>query len=339
MLDAAFAVRRDGFGLDVTVAGEAGDVVAVLGPNGAGKSTLLQALAGVVAATGTAVLDGTDLLGQPPARRPVAWVPQDGALFPHLSALDNVAFGLGGRRGRQEASEWLGRLGVAAVADRRPGAMSGGQAQKVALARALARAPRLLLLDEPLASVDASARSELRSSLRQHLAGFDGITLLVTHDPVDALALAGRVLALDGGRVVQDAPTSTVVAAPRTRWLAELMGANAYDGTRRGDVIELATGGHLVVAADDAATGAVLAVVAAHAVALHRSEPAGSARNHWPVVVQELVALGSRVRVRCSGRPDVTAEVTPQAVAELGLAEGERVWAAVKATEVAVVER
>ena len=337
-LECAVRAERGRFTLDVALTAEPGEVLAVVGPNGAGKSTLLRALAGLDPCTGHIRLGDTDIGPLAPYLRPVAWVPQDGALFPHLSALDNVAFGIGGRRGRAEAARWLAMLGLDQHMGQRPRQLSGGQAQRVALARALVRRPALLLLDEPMAALDVATRTDARRALRQHLTAYDGVTLLVTHDPVDAATLATRVVALDAGRVVQDALPTHVARAPRTPWLADWMGLNAFRGRASGRTVELESGGHLVAAdrAPDFATE-VLAVVPAHAVTLSRVQPQGSARNTWPVVVRELVATGSRVRIRCGGRPDVVAEVTTDAVADLGLAEGVEAWASAKATEVTVV--
>jgi molybdate transport system permease protein len=265
-------------------------------------------------------------------------VPQDGALFPHLTALDNVAFGIGGRRGRTAAQHWLEVTGVGELRERRPRQLSGGQAQKVALARALAREPGLLLLDEPLAALDTTARSDVRRTLRRHLADFTGSTLVVTHDAVDVLSLADRVVALEDGNVVQDGPVAEVARAPRTPWLAALMGSNGLRGRVAGRVIELAEGGAITPAEPAGADGAeVIAVVPAHAVALHIRHPEGSARNAWPVVVREVIATGTRVRVRCEGAPTVLAEITAESSAELDLSEGRRLWASVKATEVRTV--
>ena len=327
------------FVLDVAVEARAGEIVAVVGPNGAGKSTLLRVLAGLTPCTGSVLLGGKDISELAPAQRPAGWVPQDGALFPHLSALDNVAFGVGGRRGRAEAAHWLTLLGLADYTTRRPSQLSGGQAQRVALARALVRRPALLLLDEPMAALDVETRADARRMLRQHLTSYDGVTLLVTHDPVDAATLANRVVALDGGRVVQDATPAELARAPRTKWLAGWMGLNAFHGRRAArSAVDVDGGGRLVAA--DLPSGPmdeVLAVVPAHAVTLSRTRPSGSARNTWPVVIRELVSTGSRVRIRCDGQPGVVAEVTAEAVADLGLAEGVDAWASTKATEVTIV--
>jgi molybdate transport system permease protein len=196
--------------------------------------------------------------------------------------------------------------------------------------------PQVLLLDEPLAALDAEARGDVRRALRQHLADFAGVTLLVTHDPVDAMALADRVVALEAGAVVQDAAPAEVARAPRSPWLGRLIGVNAYRGVLTGDRMTLDDGGTLSVA-DTADRAEAVAEVAPQAVTLHPARPESSARNAWPVTVTELAADGHRVRVRCAGHPDVVAEVTPGAVNELGLAEGASVWASVKATEITVV--
>jgi molybdopterin-binding protein len=329
---------RGRFALDVALDAARGEIVAIVGPNGAGKSTLLRALAGLTQCTGSVQLDGADIGAVPPFRRPVGWVPQDGALFPHLTALDNVAFGLGGHRGREEAARWLTRLGLPDHMRHRPHQLSGGQAQRVALARALVRRPALLLLDEPMAALDVAARTDARRTIRQHLTSYDGVTLLVTHDPVDAATLANRVVALEDGRVVQDAAPADLARAPRTPWLAGWMGLNAFPGRATAHGVELTAGGRLVAAEPPStAMAEVLAVVPAHAVTLSRTQPSGSARNAWPVVVRELVATGSRMRIQCDGTPAVVAEVTADAVADLGLAEGVEAWASAKATEVTIV--
>jgi ABC-type sulfate/molybdate transport systems ATPase subunit len=336
-LDCAVDVTAGSFRLSARLAAGDGEVLALVGPNGSGKSTLLRALAGLTAMTGSVRVDGQETAGLPPERRNVGWVPQAGSLFPHLTAVDNVAYGIGGRAGRVAAREWLDRLGIGGLAGRRPAQLSGGQAQKVALARALARGPRLLLLDEPLTALDVSARVDVRRALRTHLAGYDGVTVLVTHDAVDAVTFADRLVALEAGGVVQDDVPAVVTRAPRTAWLAQLMGANAFSGELSGSVLLVDGGGTVALAEATAESGAALGVVPAHAVTLHRERPRGSARNTWPVVVRELIPAGTRIRVQCDGQPPVVAEVTTEAVADLRLCEDDRVWASVKATEVTVV--
>ncbi|MEU3712943.1 ABC transporter permease [Streptomyces catenulae] len=322
-----------------------GTTLAVVGPNGAGKTTLLRALLGLTPRAHAALrLGDLDASALPPHRRGVAWVPQDGALFPHLSALSNTAYGLrahGVPRGaaRRAAQEWLDRLGVGALAHRRPGQLSGGQAQRVALARALAARPRLLLLDEPLAALDQTTRAHVRHTLRRHLAGFGGVCLIVTHDPVEAVSLADRVLVLDAGRALQDAPPAEVTRSPRSPWVARMLGRNAWPGTATADGLALDGGGH-VIAADPLPEGAAaLAILAPEAVSVHRERPGGSPRNVWPGTVREITAAGSRLRIQIASprTPDLVAEVTPQAAADLELADGVAVWTSVKATEISLV--
>ncbi|MCX5433706.1 MULTISPECIES: ABC transporter permease [unclassified Streptomyces] len=330
----------------LTLEAAPGTTIAVVGPNGAGKTTLLRALLGLTPrARARLRLGDTDVTELPPHRRQVAWVPQDGALFPHLSALTNTAYGLRAHgvpraEARREAQQWLDRLGVGHLAHRRPAQLSGGQAQRVALARALAARPWLLLLDEPLAALDQTTRAHVRHTLRTHLAGFGGVCLIVTHDPVEAVSLADRVLVLDEGRTLQDAPPAEVTRNPRSPWVARMLGRNAWPGTAAPDgTLALAGGGRLVVADTLAEGAAALAIIAPEAVSVHRDRPGGSPRNVWPGTVRELTAVGSRLRVVIASAeaPDLVAEITPEAATELGLVEGTAVWTSVKATEVTVV--
>jgi molybdate transport system ATP-binding protein len=322
--------------LEAELAVATGELVVLLGPNGAGKTTLLRALAGLVALErGRVVLDGAvledtgDGAWVPTERRPVGFVFQDYLLFPHLSALENVAFGLRARglgraEARRRAAAWLDRVGLAAHAGARPRALSGGQAQRVALARAMVCEPRLLLLDEPLAALDAATRAEVRRDLRRQLASFDGTRLLVTHDPLEAMALADRLVVLEHGRVTQTGSPAEVSERPRSGYVAELVGG----------AVELAGGGRLIVTGDH--RGAVFASVHPRAVALHRRVPEGTPRNVLAGTADSVDVVGDRVRVRIVGQVPIVAEVTPAAVGELHLADGGPVWASVKATEVTV---
>ncbi|MGW1495938.1 ABC transporter permease [Streptomyces sp. NPDC002402] len=336
--------RVTGFN-ELTLEAEPGTTIAVVGPNGAGKTTLLRALLGLTPRAHAALrLGDADVTDLPPHRRGVAWVPQDGALFPHLSALSNTAYGLRAHgvpraQARRSAQDWLDRLGVGHLAHRRPAQLSGGQAQRVALARALAARPRLLLLDEPLAALDQTTRARVRHTLRTHLDGFGGVCLIVTHDPVEAVSLADRVLVLDEGRAIQDAPPSEVTRHPRSPWVARMLGRNAWPGTATSDGLALPGGGLLVVADPLPVGTEALAIIAPEAVAVHRDKPGGSPRNVWPGTVREITASGSRLRILIASpqAPDLVAEITPQAAAELGLAEGTSVWTSVKATEAVVV--
>src|SRR5438270_951971 len=348
MLRAAITVRRDGFVLDVQLSADDGEVVAVLGPNGAGKTTLLSAVAGLIPLDdGTVVLDGAVLedvtrgLRVAAARRPTGVVFQDGRLFPHLTALENVAFGLRARGIRHgealdQARSWLGRVGAADVGGQTPTALSGGEAQRVALARALAVSPRLLLLDEPLSAVDAGARPSLRREIGRQLRDSHGARLLVTHDAVDAMALADRLVILENGRIVQEGTAADVRRRPRSRFAAELVGVNLFRGRAHAGVVELDGGGQLVAA--EALGGDVFSVFHPHAVALHRRPPEGTPRNAWRSQVESVELAGDRARVQIGGPVPLVAEVTSAAVEELRLTDGGEVWATVKATEVSVYQ-
>ncbi len=311
-LDAALAVADR---LDVTLSADPGDVVAVVGPNGAGKSTLVHALAGLTPASGHVRLGGADLAGLPPQARDVGLVFQDQRLFPHLSALDNVAFGPTSRGvrkagARAAALDWLERLGIGDLARRRPGELSGGQAQRVAIARALVTRPGLLLLDEPFAGLDVGVAAALRIELARHLADYDGITVLVTHDALDALTLATRVVVLDGGRVAQVGTPDDVAARPRTEHVARLVGLNVL---RDGDRIRAFPPSAVTVSLD---------------------EPVDSTRHHWSGEVRNAAPHGDAIRLEVVGEHHLLADVTPAATRDLALAPGRRVWLSVKETAI-----
>ncbi|MFF4874681.1 ABC transporter ATP-binding protein [Micromonospora sp. NPDC000668] len=343
LLDARLVVDRDAFRLEVPLRVAPGEVVALLGPNGAGKTTALRALAGLQPLTaGHVTLDGVDLDRPasrgwvPTERRPIGVVFQDYLLFPHLSALDNVAFGprrhgVDRRAARTTARDWLGRVGLAGQAHRRPRQLSGGQAQRVALARALAVEPSLLLLDEPLAALDARTRLDTRAELHRHLSAHPGATVLVTHDPLDALALADRLVIVEGGRVVQEGDGPSVTARPRTDYVARLVGLNLYRGRAEGHGVRVAPDLSLTVA--DRLDGEAFVAFRPTAVALHPSRPEGSPRNTWAGTVAGVQRHGDNVRVQLDGPIGVAADVTPAAAAQLRLIPGQRVWVAVKATE------
>ncbi|MGW2863455.1 ABC transporter permease [Streptomyces sp. NPDC001205] len=344
--EASWALHAEVTGFNqLTLEADPGTTIAVVGENGAGKTTLLRALLGLTPrAHADLRLGELDVTTLPPHKRGVAWVPQDGALFPHLTALANTAYGLRAqgvsrRAARAAAQDWLDRLGVGHLAQRKPAQLSGGQAQRVALARALAARPRLLLLDEPLAALDQTTRAHVRHTLRTHLAGFAGVCLMVTHDPVEAVSLADRVLVLDAGRALQDAPPAEVTRNPRSPWVARMLGRNAWAGEANGDGLALAGGGRIVAAEPLREGSRALAIIAPESVSVHRKRPDGSPRNVWPGTVREITASGSRLRVLIGSAesPDLIAEITPEAAAELGLAEGAAVWSSVKATEVTLV--
>jgi molybdate transport system ATP-binding protein len=348
-LEATVAVRRGSLDLRVDLTVADGEVVAVLGPNGAGKSTLLRVLAGLLPPDdGRVVVDGTawdDVAARthlPAHRRAVGVVFQDALLFPHLTVGENVAFGLRTRGIRkherlQSSAAWLARVGLDGSAGRSPASLSGGQAQRAALARALVGDPALLLLDEPLSALDARTRLVVRAELRRHLTAFAGSTVLVTHDPVDAMALADRVVVVEDGRVVQAGTPDEVNRHPRTDYVARLVGLSLLPGTGEGSGVRLAGGG--VVAVAEEVSGPVFAAVRPESVALYLERPHGSPRNVWPARLVGATPHGATVRCELAGEVPLVADVTATAFAELGLVPGAPVWATVKASEVAVYQR
>ena len=345
-LEASVSTRVGDLNIDTSLTIPAGQTVALLGPNGAGKTSLLRAIAGLIPiAEGRIVVEGEVLYDSragvtvPPNRRPIGFVFQDYLLFPHLNVVENVAFGLRARcepraQARAVARAWIERVGLESHAGARPRELSGGQAQRVALARALAIGPKLLLLDEPLAALDARARVQVRHELKHYLSSFDGIRLLVTHDPLDAVVLAERLFIMEEGRIAQVGTMDELRAHPRSFYVADLVGINLYQGTARGDHVDLDVSGTLEV--PSAGRGRVFAVIHPRAVALHRARPEGSPRNVWNGRVASLDSEGERVRARIEGAIPVVAEVTPRAVEALELRRGDEVWVSVKASEVTV---
>lgn len=353
-------VARSAFDVDVTLEVPVGECLAVLGGNGAGKSTLLSAVAGLLVPDRGTVRVGEHVLTDtvagiqvPPERRRIGLMGQNPLLFPHLTAVENVAFGPRSqgqdrRAAREVAGSWLERLGLSGFADRKPRNLSGGQAQRVALARALAAGPELLLLDEPLGALDVATVPEVRQVLRTHLRE-QGITaVVVTHDVLDAAVLADRAIVIEAGQVVDRGPIAQVLTAPRSIFGATLVGLNLVAGTADQPgtaghpvAVRLPAGAALLgLAGADLRSGiAVAAVCSPSAVALYRSDPGGSPRNHWPATVRMIQTGAGTVRVHLDGPVPLVAELTAAAVAELGLAPGVPVIAAVKATEITVYAR
>jgi molybdate transport system ATP-binding protein len=342
-LDAQVGLRLGTLDMQLELAADPGRVVALLGPNGAGKTTLLRVLAGLQAIdSGRIELDGAVLddpangLFAVPEQRSVGFLFQDHLLFPHLSALENVAFGLRARRvaePAQLAAGWLERVGLADLGSAKPAALSGGQAQRVALARALATSPRLLLLDEPLAALDATTKVAVRRELKQHLAAFAGISILVTHDPLEAAALAQTVFVLENGRPAQQGTLAEITAHPRSRYVADLVGVNLWRGRAAAGAVAVEGA---TISSASGLEGDVFVLVHPRSVSIYPEEPHGSPRNVWRGHATSLDTIGDRVRVRVEGPLSVVAEVTPAAVADLGIVGGEEVWVSFKASEVEV---
>lgn len=339
-------IRSEEFRLDVDLAIEEGSTAALLGPNGAGKSTAVAALAGLVPVDDGRIVLGGRVLDDPSEGtfvaaedRHVGVVFQDYLLFPHLTVLENIAFGL--RAWKRPADEvtataqnWAKSLGLAEMAHRRPGDLSGGQAQRVALGRALATVPRLLLLDEPLAALDVTTRVELRRVLADHLATFPGPRLLITHDPTEAFLLADQIHVVEEGTITQVGTADDIRLRPRTRYVADLAGSNLVEGTAADGVVLV--DGHRLHIADHEVTGPVLLTVHPTAISVHRTRPEGSQRNVWPTRVDRLESMGDRVRLLTAKPVPLTVEVTAEAAGALGLTEGPEIWLAIKATEIRV---
>ncbi len=343
-LHATVDVRVGSAHIDVAFDAPARAVTALVGPNGAGKTTVLRSIAGTLALDAGRVTLSDEVLSRPPdvhvppERRDIGVVFQDHVLFPHLSARDNVAFGPrchGSSRAeaRMRSDAMLELVGLRPFADAKPRTLSGGQAQLVAVARALATDPKALLLDEPLAALDAGARIAVRRDLRRFLGDFAGPVVLVTHDAIDAFVLADTVVVIEQGRVTQAGTVAAIAAQPASRYVADLLGTNLVRGRAEGITVTTESGGTLITA--EPHTGNVLATIAPSAVALHRDAPADtSARNHWSTTVSHVEPAGERVRVQLTDPLPLVAEITAAAATELRLHPGVTVWASVKATEI-----
>lgn len=330
---------------DVELHVEEGERVAIIGPNGAGKSTLLQLIAGSIRPTsGEVALHGrtiaTPTRHVPPHQRRVAYVEQRPLLFPHMNVLENVMFGPLARRARrgdarQRALRELEAVGISDLVTRMPSQLSGGQAQRVSLARGLAFDPEIVLLDEPFAALDVSVTPELRRVLRKRLQGLT--TVLVTHEMLDVVSLADRLVVLEEGHVVADGPVADVTGAPTTRFLADFVGLNLLYGEATGpDRMRVGSQEIVATPAEDVAVGTPARVtVEPQAISLHRRTPEGSPRNALQVSVVGLEPRGHVVGVgiELEGQR-MQATLTPGAVEELQLMPGDDVIAVMKATQV-----
>jgi ABC-type sulfate/molybdate transport systems ATPase subunit len=337
-LDISVPLRS--FRLDLALTVDPGTTTALVGPSGAGKSTVLGAVAGLVRPDrgwitlgAHRLLDAGQGIDLPPEQRRVGLVFQDYALFPHMTVLENVSYG-----GKQRATELLRRLGIADLGKAKPAALSGGERQRVGLARALARDPDVLLLDEPLSAVDALTRNALRAELQALLRTVGLPTLLVTHDFEDASALADRVGVIAEGRILQLGRHEDLVAAPANEFVASFTGGNLLPGTAaRGEGLTAATlvDGSVVYSTDEV-TGPVGVVVFPWEITLSRNLPEGSALNHVAGTVTSIVPLGNRTRVRVG---PIVAEITGQSAERLALERGERAVATFKASSTRLLPR
>jgi molybdate transport system ATP-binding protein len=345
-LDAHLVVSRGQFTLDLELAIAPGETVALLGPNGAGKTTAVWCLAGLLPlASGHIRLgdrtldDPAELVFLPPEERHTGVVFQDYLLFPHLTAAQNIAFGLRSRghsRGeaRRLALDWLGRFGLRDLAAAPARRLSGGQAQQVALARALATEPDLLLLDEPLAALDITTRARLRRSLAAHLAAHEGPRLLITHSPTGAFLLADRIVVLEEGRATQAGTPDEIRRHPRTPYAADLAGVNLLAGSAADGVVTLEGGLDLRVGAA-VPDGPMLLTVHPRAVALHpaAARPDGEP-NAWQAVVVAVEPLGDRTRIELAPPAPLVAELPAGAAGRLAPGPGSPVWVTIDPAEI-----
>lgn len=345
-LTCAARLRLGTFDVDVAWEVLSGETLALVGPSGAGKSTCLSLVAGLlrphegrITCAGEVWCDTARGIDVPPHRRRVGLLFQDFALFPHLTVAGNVAYGARARgRSASAGREWMDRLGLAPHAGRPVGALSGGERQRVALARALASGPAALLLDEPFASLDVATRARVRGELRTFLRETGLPTVIVAHDPIDALALGDRLVVVEQGRVTQAGTRDDLLLRPRTPFVAELTGLNVYRAElAAGRGLKEARSGPVVFhVLADARDGAVFLAFPPREVTLARERLGGSPQNAFPGTVRELLPLADRVRVIVDVGVPLSAEVTREAAASLHLADGAAVWASVKATAIDV---
>ncbi|MBI4503750.1 MAG: ABC transporter ATP-binding protein [Gemmatimonadetes bacterium] len=354
--EAAVSKRFGDFTLEAALTLAGAETLVIVGESGAGKTTLLRLVAGLerpdrgrIAVNAAVLCDRASGIDEPPWRRPVGYVSQDYALFPHLTVFENVAFGLRAvrrpsREVRDRVARALERMQISDLAARRPRELSGGQQQRAALARALVLEPELLLLDEPLSALDLRTRQSVRGELRRLLAELTCMTVYVTHQPVEAMVFGDRIAAMEAGAVTQVGTRDDLLRHPRSSYVAAFLGVNLF----RGRIVERANGvarlrsaeGDLsIVDPGGEGEGEAFAVINPREIALFRESPRGSAQNCFAGTVAELIPEpphGERVRVALHTNPPLVAEVTDQAVVSLGLREGMEVYASFKATGIEV---
>ncbi|HEV8479712.1 MAG TPA: ABC transporter ATP-binding protein [Candidatus Eisenbacteria bacterium] len=351
MLRASFRRSLGSFTVEAAFEALSGETLVLVGESGSGKTMALRMLAGLmVPDDGEIELEGETYYHStrgrfvPPDRRSIGYMAQNYALFPHLSALENVAFGLrasgaGKANARRRARTMLDRLEIVDLADRRPSQMSGGQQQRVALARALVLEPRLLLLDEPLAALDLATRRTVRTELAKLLAALPCVTVYVTHSPAEALVLGDLVAVMEEGRVRQMGTRDDLLRHPRSQYVAEFLGLNLFQGRVRahtddGLAVIAVEGGDIYVAHDVAVGESVHIVVDPREVVLSDEPPHGSARNVFAGPIEEMVPEppGDRLRVALGSRPPMLADITRGSAAGMGLVPGRMAYASFKAT-------
>ena len=348
MLSVNVKKRLREFPLEMEFEVKPAETLVIIGPSGCGKTTTLNLISGLLdpdegrMALGDRVLfDIASRVSVPTEQRSIGYVFQDFALFPHMTVKENVAYGLRARR-RPKAEilkkidEVLGLLGITHLRERRPGALSGGERQRVALARAIACDVEILLLDEPLGSLDAQTRSQVRGELQRMLQMIGRIAIMVTHDYVDALTFGDKICVMDRGRVLQMGPRDQLLHHPKSRFVADLTGVNFFEGTISSraddDLAEVWVGDrclHAVCERRD--MGGVLVAFFPSDVTIGRERPTGSARNVFRSEIKEIIHMGDKVRLSLNGAMPMCAEISANALDELSVGAGDTVYASLKA--------
>jgi len=339
------------FELEIAFEVNPAETLVVIGPSGCGKTTTLNIIAGLVepdeghvSLTERPLWDSGARIDVPTEQRRIGYVFQDFALFPHMTVADNVAYGLRARKSPKAAipgkvDEALSLLGIRHLRERKPGQLSGGERQRAALARAIACEAEILLLDEPLGSLDAQTRNQVRGELQRLLRLVHRIVIMVTHDYIDALTFGDQICVLDRGKVLQIGNRLELLRHPKSRFVAELTGVNFFEGTITGisdeGLAEIQVNGmRLYAVANGGEAGETLVAFFPSDVAISREAPSSSAVNVVKSSIKEIVHLGDRVRLALNGALALCAEITAGSLERMGLTEGDEVYASLKATAI-----
>jgi molybdate transport system ATP-binding protein len=346
MLSVKISKRLRQFTLDVEFTAAEGEALVLIGPTGCGKTMTLRSIAGLerpdsgrIVCDGDVLYDGASRAIVPPEKRHVGFVFQNYALFPHLTALENVVYGPTARGVRRSealdtARDALAQVGLTELGAQRPLQLSGGQQQRVALARALASGARVLLMDEPVAALDAQTRREVRAELRSVIESVGVATVIVTHDHIDALTLGDRLCVMREGKIIQQGTRAQLLTHPQDEFVADFLGLNLFRGIavlREDDIVEVRVNGSKLYATEKIAGDVFLACHPTD-VTLTPHAPEGSALNVISGEVAEIVHLGGTARVTLRGDLAIVAEISARSLTALALKVGDRAFASFKAS-------